>query len=234
MTKALKNHPGMWMEDAAADDLNALEDKYGVIVINRAGVSEAEQNEVIRKWDQGGKYNRPPYLYPPARPAKSSTHVQGTGLDVYNYTTDRAKLNEFNFEWYGTSDVVHYTHKGRPVAYVPVSDAGGAVPGKWGPNPFGIAFTGGLQKVANLYLPHGGFGKTKLDQNFGPTSMHGFAQFLRSNWGYAGNDVLGPVMWSAIARWLRARYGYEGNDTPGPRMRAALLAADTKNWNELP
>jgi hypothetical protein len=114
-----------------------------------------------------------------------------------------------------------------------VTDAGGAVAGVLGPNPFGIPFTGGLQKVANLYLPHGGFGETKLDQNFGPTSMHGFSQFLRAKYGYVGNDVLGPVMWAAIARWLRATKRYSGDDIPGPVMRAALSKADTENWAAL-
>lgn len=107
-------------------------------------------------------------------------------------------------------------------------DAGGAVAGKIGPNPFGIPFTGGLQKIAKLYGYAG-----KLDQDFGPGSMMGFAQFLRVNWGYVGNDQLGPVMWAAIARWLRARWGYVGNDVPGPVMRAALLRADTENWKAL-
>lgn len=95
-------------------------------------------------------------------------------------------------------------------------------------NPFGIPFSAGLQKIARLYGYAG-----ELDQKFGGGSMAGFAQFLRANWGYSGNDTLGPVMWASIARWLRARYGYEGNDVPGPVMRAALSAADTKNWNEL-
>jgi carbonic anhydrase len=58
-------------------------------------------------------------------------------------------------------------------------------------------------------------------------------QFLRQNWGYAGNDELGPVMWAAIARWLRAHWGYVGNDEPGPVMRAALQRAETANYNEL-
>jgi hypothetical protein len=118
-----------------------------------------------------------------------------------------------------------------PAAAPPVAAAdpnAGAVPGVIGPNPFGIPYTGGLQKVARLYGYTGA-----LDQDFGPGSMYGFARFLRQNYGYVGDDTLGPVMWAAIARWLRARYEYAGNDVPGPVMRAALSRADSKNWNEL-
>jgi len=103
---------------------------------------------------------------------------------------------------------------------------GAADPG--GYNPFGIAWSKGLQKIARLYGYSGA-----IDAQFGPGSKAGFAQFLRANWGYAGNDELGPVMWSAIARWLRARYGYVGNDVPGPVMRGALGAAENKNYLEL-
>lgn len=109
---ALVNHPGMWLRDDAADAINALEAVHGVIRINRAGVTEATQQEYIDRWDKGGVMNRPPYLYPPARPARSSEHVQGIAVDVYNYTTDRAKLEEFGFEWYGKKDPVHYKFKG--------------------------------------------------------------------------------------------------------------------------
>lgn len=110
----LKNHPGMWLRDDAAAAINALEDKYGVIRINSAGRTEAEQQDLINRWDRGGAANRPPYLYPPARPARASNHVAdgGIAVDVYNYTSDRAKLNEFGFQWYGPSDVVHYNFTG--------------------------------------------------------------------------------------------------------------------------
>ena len=95
-------------------------------------------------------------------------------------------------------------------------------------NPFGIAWCAGLQKIANQY----GAG-TDIDQRWGPKSASGFAKFLRANWGYVGNDVLGPQMWAAIARWLRARWGYVGNDVPGPQMRLALQRAETANYQQL-
>lgn len=218
MTVALKNHPGMWLEDNAGNAFNAMEDKYGPIVVNRAGVTIAQQQEEINRWNAGGPENRPPYLYMPAMPASSSNHVKGYAVDVYNYTDDRAKLNEFGFEWYGSADPVHYTFTGVP-ANTPSGDY----------NPFGILYCAGLQKIANLY----GAG-TNIDQKWGEKSAYGFARFLRANWGYTDDDdILGPNMWAAIARWLRARWGYVGDDTPGPVMRAALQRAETANYNEL-
>ena len=219
---ALKNHPGLWLRDDAAAAINALEDKYGVIVINSAGRTVAEQQNLIKRWDRGGAANRPPYLYNPARPASSSNHVAdgGIAVDVYNFTDDRAKLKEFGFEWYGVNDPVHYTFRGiKPTPTTPPQ-------GQW--NPFGIAFCAGLQKIANLNGGH-----TAIDQIWGVESAKGFASFLRNFWGYSGNDVLGPVMWAAIARWLRERWGYVGNDVPGPVMRAALQRAETANYHEL-
>ncbi|GEB46950.1 hypothetical protein MTE01_28950 [Microbacterium testaceum] len=227
---SLKNHPGMWLRDDAAAAINALEDKHGVIRINSAGRTVAEQNDLIRRFDRGE-----PGIYMPARPAETSTHVKdgGIAVDVYNFTDDRAKLEEFGFEWYGPSDKVHYTFRGRP-APAPAPAAAvdwnaGSVPAQGGGyNPFGIAWTAGLQKIAALYGYSGG-----PDQKFGAGSMAGFAEFLRRNWGYSGNDELGPVMWAAIARWLRARWGYVGDDVPGPVMRGALAHAEAENYKAL-
>lgn len=110
----LKNHPGMWLNEAAAAAINALEDKYGPIRINDAGRTVQQQQDAINRWDRGGAANRPPYLYEPFRPAANGPHVRngGEAVDVFNYTSDRAKLNEFGFEWYGPSDPVHYTFRG--------------------------------------------------------------------------------------------------------------------------
>lgn len=105
---ALKNHPGAWLAGDAAAAFNAMEDKHGVIVLNRAGVTVQQQQALIDRWDSGDRAG----LYPPARPASSSNHVSGEAVDIYNYTDDRAKLEEFGFQWYGMSDPVHYTFTG--------------------------------------------------------------------------------------------------------------------------
>lgn len=199
-----------------------------------------------KAWDdyQAGRGPRAAYPNPQA------PHIRGVALDLRDSGGDpgvtragtprsnwlRANAPRFGFQpvGFGYGEPWHYEFSGDPwkdntPTPAPAPAQGdGAVAGVHGPNPFGIPFTGGLQKIARLY----GY-KGALDQNFGPGSMAGFAQFLRLNWGYVGNDTLGPVMWAAIARWLRARYGYVGNDVPGPNMRAALLRADTANWAAL-
>lgn len=216
----LKNHPGMWLRDDAAAAFNAMEDKYGAIIVNSAGRTVREQQELIDAWDRGERDG----LYAPARPASESNHVRGGGIavDVYNYTDDRPKLNEFGFQWYGSADPVHYTFTGwGGGTSAPISES----------NPFGIAFCAGLQKIANLYG-----GGTEIDQIWGPRSAAGFARFLRANWGYAdADDDLGPNMWRAIQRWLATRWGYSGDidGIPGPLTRASLQAAETANFNEL-
>lgn len=111
-TRELKNHPGHYLRTDAADAFDAMEDEYGVIVLNRAGVPEAVQQSLIDRWNEGGPANRPPFLYEPKRPAKASEHVQFIAVDVYNYTSDRHKLNKYGFEWYGPKDPVHYTFIG--------------------------------------------------------------------------------------------------------------------------
>lgn len=117
---ALKYHPGMVLRDDAAAAINAMEDKYGPIIINRAGVSEAVQQGLIDRWDVGGPANRPPFLFEPKRPARKSEHVQQIAVDVYNYTSDRPKLEEFGYRWYGKTDPVHYTFTGwNPPATTP-------------------------------------------------------------------------------------------------------------------
>jgi hypothetical protein len=95
-------------------------------------------------------------------------------------------------------------------------------------NPFGIGDVQGLQKVARIYGYSGA-----IDHDWGAGSAGGFAQFLRVNWSYSGNDTLGPVMWASIASWLRAKYSYVGNDIPGPDMRAALSRANDANMAAL-
>lgn len=107
----LKNHPGMWLNDAAAAALNAFEDKYGVIVINSAGRHEWEQQELINLWNSP---NRPSWLFRPASPASTSPHVRngGEAIDIRDYNTWKDELAEFGFSWYGPGDPVHFNHNG--------------------------------------------------------------------------------------------------------------------------
>lgn len=78
----LENHPGFWMRDDAAAQLDLFEADHGLITVNSAGRTVAEQDELIARWNRGGKFNRPPYLYEPKRPAKASAHVANGGIAV--------------------------------------------------------------------------------------------------------------------------------------------------------
>jgi hypothetical protein len=112
----LKHHPNMWLRDDAAAAINAYEDDHGVLTINSAGRSIAEQNEAIRRWDKGGASNRPPHLYPPARPAEASNHVAngGVAVDVGNIEKFKKHAAAYGFQWFGLSDPVHFTFTGVP------------------------------------------------------------------------------------------------------------------------
>jgi len=104
----------MWLNDEAATALAAYEEKYGVLTITSAGRTEAEQQRAIDRWDQGGVYNRPPYLYPPARPAATSPHVVngGQAVDTPDFVKFRQHSEEFGFHWYGSGDPVHFNFRG--------------------------------------------------------------------------------------------------------------------------
>lgn len=112
----LRNHPGFWLRDAAAQSFDRMEAAYGApFSISSAGRSVAEQQELINAWNRGGPRNRPPYLYQPAMPATASPHVMngGEAVDVTN-PAHRAWIaaNGRRFGWRFTipSDIVHMVY----------------------------------------------------------------------------------------------------------------------------
>lgn len=136
-----------------------------------------------------------------------------TILRAYGYT------GNIDGEWGSGTQAAHEKYYAAKTAPAPAPTPS---------NPFGISDVRGLQKISKKYG-----GNTSPDNNWGSGSKSGFAQFLRQNWGYSGNDELGPNMWAAIARWLRSKWGYSGNDVPGPNMRAALQRASNENYAQL-
>lgn len=84
--RELKHHPGQWMRADAAIQLDKFEDDNGIISVNRAGVTVAEQQAVIDRWNRGGAANRPPNLYEPKQPPEDSEHVQGIAVDTSHIT----------------------------------------------------------------------------------------------------------------------------------------------------
>lgn len=108
----LHNHPNMWAEDSAALSLKRFEDDHGVQPITSAGRYKWEQQGLIDRWDAGGVFNRPPYLFEPKRPAEDSDHVKngGQSFDTPNWQYWRANAGPYgmvvDYEW----DVVHFRY----------------------------------------------------------------------------------------------------------------------------
>lgn len=111
----LQNHPGYWLRDDAAAAFNQAEADHGIFTVNSAGRYEWEQQDLINKWNQGGTYNRPPYLYKPAMPAKTSNHVAGGGkaLDIGDWRRFAQVCQRYGFQHtYPDSDPVHFDYVG--------------------------------------------------------------------------------------------------------------------------
>jgi len=221
----------------------AFKEKFGLDLIVSSGTrTRAEQQRLYDGW-----VKRLPGYNLAAPPGRSNHEESGPrgprALDLRDSGKDygvtrigtvrsnwlAANAPRFGFtpagHFFNPREGWHYEYTGQLAGGAPAPVP--ATPGKKH-NPFGIPTAVGLQKIARLYGYRGAY-----DDIWGSGSAGGFAQFLRQNWGYKGNDVLGPVMWRAIARWLRARWGYVGNDVPGPVMRSALRRAEAANRREL-
>ncbi|WNT44341.1 endolysin [Microbacterium phage Mabodamaca] len=225
----------MWLRDDAAAAINALEDKYGVIRINSAGRTVAEQNDLIRRFDRGE-----PGIYMPARPAETSSHVKngGEAVDVFNYTSDRAKLEEFGFEWYGPKDKVHYTFRGRKSSgalTVTVNRDVASIQRLVGSNPDGIYGPDTRAKVAawqgrNGLVADGIWGPASDAKGFpaAPSSSYPRGSYKeyqaalnRFGYGLAVDGIWGPASSNALAHFQRSR-GLVADRIVGPKTRAAL------------
>ena len=111
----LRNHPGYWLRDDAAAAFNQAEADNGVFVVNSAGRIVAEQQNLINKWNQGGTYNRPPYLYKPAMPATASNHVAngGVAVDIGDWRRFAQVCGRYGFRHsFPDSDPVHFDYVG--------------------------------------------------------------------------------------------------------------------------
>lgn len=111
----LRNHPGYWLRDDAAAAFDRAEAENGVFIVNSAGRTVAEQQNLINKWNQGGTYNRPPYLYQPASPATSSNHVAngGVAVDIGDWRRFAQVCERYGFRHtYPDSDPVHFDYVG--------------------------------------------------------------------------------------------------------------------------
>lgn len=109
---ALANHAGFRLRDDAAAAFNRVEARHGIFTVTSAKRSVGEQQELIDRWFDGGVYNRPPYLYEPARPAKTSAHVKGGGIavDVTEWERFNRVAQDHGFRQSFPWDVVHFEY----------------------------------------------------------------------------------------------------------------------------
>lgn len=109
----LANHPGYTLRDDAARAFDAYEAKYGRITVTSARRTPEQQQHLIDRWNTGGKYNRPPYLYKPD-PINVSRHVinGGIAIDTPDYVKFAKHCREFGFvQPYPNHDPVHFEYR---------------------------------------------------------------------------------------------------------------------------
>lgn len=108
----LTNHPGLWLRDDAAAALARVEAEHGAFTVTSAGRTVAEQNALIARWFEGGIFNRPPYLYEPARPPETSAHVRdgGVAVDVAEWQRFIQVAHAHGFRQTFSWDVVHFEY----------------------------------------------------------------------------------------------------------------------------
>lgn len=109
----LHNHPGFWLRDDAAAALDRLEADHGEFTVTSAGRTVAEQQALIDRWFQGGVYNRPPYLYEPARPPETSGHVRdgGVAVDIAEHERFASVCGPYGFVRPFSWDIVHFEYR---------------------------------------------------------------------------------------------------------------------------
>ena len=111
----LKNHTSSWLRADAAAAFDKAEADHGVLFVNSAGRTEAQQQQLIDRWNKGGTANRPPYLYQPAIPASSSEHVKngGVAIDVKDWSKFAVYAGDYGFTHpYPGEDPVHFEFTG--------------------------------------------------------------------------------------------------------------------------
>lgn len=185
----LVNHPSFWLRDDAAASLARLEKDHGVIVVNSAGRTVAEQQELINRYRRGGAANRPPYLYQPQTPASASNHVRngGAALDTssialmvsvgaaYGWSRPAPKTDPVHFEYNSAKDI----KKNVPKPSAPVSSTLKKV----------------QQKLKTNYPLYAG--RLKVDGIMGPNTRAAIKEFQRRS-GLATDGIPGPKTLKAL------------------------------------
>jgi hypothetical protein len=196
----LKNHPGKWLNAAAAASFDRMEDAHGgAFNIGDAGRTEATQQSYIDRWNKGGAANRPPYLYEPASPASSSPHVRNGGeavdVDDSNHRAWIKAHPEFGWSFTIPSDIVHMVYNAANDRHIP-SAAPAPAPA---PAPTGPTLQKGskgddvkrLQEGLNRVFP--AYSRLVPDGDFGNNTYAVVCEFQRRVKihvdGVVGNDT---------------------------------------------
>lgn len=193
---ALKHHPQFWLRNDAAAAFDKAEDEHGILTVNSAGRTVAEQQAFINRWNAGGTLNRPPYLYKPAMPAPASNHVKdgGIAVDVHEYAKFAAYSAAYGFiHSFPSSDPVHFDFHGL--------------------TPTGsVGFSQVTKDRQSWIMAHPGIsvGPTGADGLQGPATVNGYKEyeaFLRDNgYGYAGaiDGIWGSQLQAAHQKYVNA------------------------------
>lgn len=133
-----------WLNDDAAASLHRMDAQKGSLVqVTEAGRTNAQQWALWNRWQAGGTYNRPPYLYQPAYPG-TSPHEAGNAID----SNDSWLLSYGGRNGWRRnipSDVVHWIYEPWNDQYAGGSGGGGG--GAWGDiNNIGSAYVEELQR----------------------------------------------------------------------------------------
>lgn len=212
----LRNHAGLWLRDDAAAAFDKAEADHGVFIVNSAGRTEAQQQQLIDRWNQGGWQNRPPYLYQPASPAKTSNHVinGGIAVDIGDWRRFATICERYGFRHtYPVGDPVHFDFVGFG------SGAGS-----------GSTFNQTVKDQQQWLIDRGyDLGQSAADGIKGPNTVRAFQQyqtFLRS-YGYTGDidGDWGPATQIAHNAYVQAL----GNESAVLKARQQWLIS--RNYN---
>ena len=186
----LRNHPKFWLRDDAAKAFDQAEADHGVFIVNSAGRTVSEQQNLINRWNRGGSANRPPYLYKPAMPATASNHVRngGVAIDIGDWRRFAQVCGRYGFKHsYPDSDPVHFDFVGG-------TGSGAATP------------KSGIRDQQAWLISRGyDLGPEGVDGIAGPkyaAAVQKYQTFLRA-YGYAG-DIDG--IWGAGTQAAHAKF----------------------------
>jgi len=243
---SLKNHKGKTLRSDAAQAFNRAEDDHGIFVVNSAARTEASQQVLINRWDRGGRANRPPFLYPPARPASSSNHVKfgGIAIDIGDWRRFAAIAAQYGFSHpYPSGDPVHFEFVGKatPKTDTVTKDRQQFLNSRgWSLVEDGIEgpLTKKAYKQYQTYLKNRGWYTDKIDGIWGPNTQKAhaifFAEISKPKPKPKPKPTTNPFGLSSVTGLQKVANLYGANtaidDIWGPKSAKGFSEFLRKNW----